>query len=40
MIDREHALPITCQAQLLDISRGTVYYMERGASQADATSPR
>jgi hypothetical protein len=27
MIDRQHALPITRQAQLLSISRGTVYYL-------------
>ena len=35
MIARDHALPITRQAQLLDMSRGTVYYLARGASQAD-----
>jgi putative transposase len=35
MIDREHALPITRQAQLLDMSRGTVYYLARTASAAD-----
>ncbi len=29
MIDRTHKLPITRQAQLLDISRGTVYYLPR-----------
>jgi putative transposase len=35
MIDREHALPITRQAQLLDMSRATVYYLARPASAAD-----
>ncbi len=29
MIDRDHALPITRQAQLLGMSRGAVYYMPR-----------
>ena len=29
MIDRQHALPITRQAQLLGISRGTVYYLPK-----------
>ena len=35
MIDRDHALPITRQAQLLGISRGAVYYMPRSTSAAD-----
>ena len=35
MIDRNHALPITRQAELVGISRGNVYYLARGASQAD-----
>ena len=35
MIDRNHALPITRQATLVGISRGNVYYLPRGASQAD-----
>ena len=35
MINREHALPITRQAQLLDMSRGTVYYLARTVSAAD-----
>jgi putative transposase len=35
MIDREHALPIKRQAELVDISRGNVYYLTRSASQAD-----
>ena len=35
MIDREHDLSITRQAKLLDISRGTVYYLPRPVSPAD-----
>ena len=35
MIDRDHALPITRQAQLLGMSRGAVYYLPRPISQAD-----
>jgi putative transposase len=35
MIERDHALPITRQAQLLGMSRGTVYYMPRPTSEAD-----
>ena len=35
MIDRDHMLPITRQASLLDISRGTVYYMPQPVSAAD-----
>lgn len=35
MIDRNHALPITRQAQLLGMSRGAVYYMPRPTSAAD-----
>ena len=35
MIDRDHTLPITRQAQLLDISRGAVYYMPRSTNTAD-----
>ena len=35
MIDREHALPITRQAQLLGMSRGAVYYLPRPTSAAD-----
>ena len=27
MIERDHELPITHQAKLLNISRGTVYYL-------------
>jgi hypothetical protein len=29
MIDREHDLPITKQAEVLRISRGSVYYLPR-----------
>ncbi len=35
MIDRNHALPITRQAELVGISRGNVYYLPRTASEAD-----
>lgn len=35
MIDRKHDLPITRQAKLLGISRGTVYYLPRPVSDAD-----
>jgi putative transposase len=35
MIDREHKLPITRQAQVLRISRGSVYYLPRPVSAAD-----
>jgi putative transposase len=35
MIDRHHDLPIARQAQLLDISRGSVYYLPRPPSAAD-----
>ena len=35
MIDRTHALSITRQAELLDISRGAVYYQPRPISAAD-----
>ena len=35
MIDRDHQLPITRQAELLDISRGSVYYLPRPVSDAD-----
>jgi len=33
MIDREHDLPITKQAKVLRISRGSVYYRARRAIQ-------
>ena len=35
MIDRKHVLPITRQAELLSISRGSVYYLPRPVSEAD-----
>lgn len=35
MIDRNHELSITRQAKLLEISRGTVYYLPRPVSAAD-----
>jgi putative transposase len=35
MIDRDHELPITRQAKLLHISRGTVYYLPQPVSSAD-----
>jgi len=35
MIDRDHDLPITRQAKLLNISRGCVYYLPRPVSDAD-----
>jgi putative transposase len=35
MIDRDHALPITRQASLLCMSRGSVYYLPRPTSAAD-----
>jgi putative transposase len=35
MIDREHELPITRQAEALNISRGGVYYLPRPVSDTD-----
>src|SRR6266480_8093511 len=35
MIDRDHELPITKQAEVLRISRGSVYYLPRPMSAAD-----
>src|SRR6201988_2947929 len=35
MIDRDHDLPITRQAEVLKISRGSVYYLPRAVSSAD-----
>ncbi len=35
MIDRKHDLPITRQAEALNISRGSVYYLPRPVSEAD-----
>ena len=35
MIDRAHDLPITRQAEALNISRSSVYYLPRPVSEAD-----
>jgi putative transposase len=35
MIDRDHGLSIARQAKALGISRGSVYYQARPASEAD-----
>jgi putative transposase len=35
MIDREHGLPLTRQAKLLDLSRSSLYYVAKGPSQMD-----
>ena len=35
MIEREHALPVVRQAELAGLSRSSVYYLPRVASQAD-----
>ena len=35
MIDREHDLPIARQADALNISRGSVYYLPRPVPEAD-----
>ncbi len=35
MIDREHDLPITKQAEVLGISRGSVYYLPRSVSATE-----
>jgi len=35
MIDREHELPITRQAEALNISRSSVYYLPRAVPEAD-----
>ena len=35
MIDRSHDLPITRQAKMLNVSRGSVYYLPRPASAVD-----
>ena len=35
MIDRAHDLPITKQAEALNISRGSVYYLPRPVPEAD-----
>ncbi len=35
MIDRTHALPVTRQAQILGLSRGSVYYLPRPVPEHD-----
>lgn len=35
MIDREHELSVTRQAQMLNLSRSSVYYLPRPASPGD-----
>jgi hypothetical protein len=35
MIDREHDLPITKQAEVLRISRGSIYYLPRPVPETD-----
>ena len=35
MIDRTHKLPVTRQAELLNISRGSVYYPPKPVGEAD-----
>ena len=35
MINRDHKLPLASQAELLNISRGTIYYKSRDVSVAD-----
>ena len=35
MINRDHKLPLTRQAELLNISRGAIYYKSRDVSAAD-----
>ena len=40
MIDRTHSLPITRQAEIVNISRGSVYYESEPISGADLTLMR
>ena len=35
MIDRNHDLPVKRQAELVDISRGSVYYLSKPVSEND-----
>lgn len=35
MIDRDHVLPVSRQAEILDLSRSSVYYLPRSTSPAD-----
>lgn len=39
-IDRHHDLPLNRQAQVLGISRGSVYYLPRAVPAADLTLMR
>ena len=40
MIDRNNELPVSHQAKLLGISRGSVYYQPRGVSEAELSLMR
>ena len=40
MIDRKHKLPVTRQAELAGISRGTVYYLPKPIAPAELTLMR
>ena len=40
MIDATHKLPLTRQAELLDLSRSNVYYLPRPVSDADLAKMR
>jgi len=40
MIDRSHDLPVTRQATLLSVSRGSIYYKPRVVSVADLSVMR
>jgi putative transposase len=40
MIDREHDLPLTKQAEVLRISRSSVYYLPRPVPEADLSIMR
>src|SRR5436190_24373181 len=40
MIDRAHDLPITKQAEALNISRGSIYYLPRSVSDVDLATMR
>ena len=40
MIDRNHDLPVKRQAELVGISRGSVYYLPKPVSEADLTLMR
>jgi putative transposase len=40
MIDRDHDLSVTRQAEILNISRGSIYYLPEPVSIADLTLMR